>query len=120
MTEDTRTIHRRTEERGIGTYAVGLLYDILRLIERLQMGKEHRQRVTPFRTFWFSFRMHWRNKSYWNGYLAEWHYPPNDVIIHKCGHGWTRRRALRRLGTYLVQSNLSWQEEVEYGNEEVL
>lgn len=120
MHEDTRTDKRRTEEFGIGTYAVGLLYDILRLIERLQMDESHRKRVTPWRSFFFAFKTHWRKKSYWNGYLAEWHYPPADVMIHKCGHGWTRRRALRRMGQYLVQSNLSWQEEVENGKDEVL
>ena len=90
------------------------------MVRRILMGKEFRQRTTPVRTFLFQFKQSWFKKHYWNGYLAEWHYPPANVMIYTCGHGWTKRRALRRFGHYLVQANLSWQEEVENGRDEVL
>lgn len=37
-----------------------------------------------------SMRMgRWRRRSYYNGYLAE-----SSANVPRCGHGWTRRRAL--------------------------
>lgn len=40
-----------------------------------------------------------------NGYLAEIDYPPSALIHNHCGHGWTKRRAARRLGEYLARDN---------------
>lgn len=41
-----------------------------------------------------------RRGSWWNGYLAE----PLDAHLpwYRCGHGWTRRRALRSLDRHLT------------------
>lgn len=90
------------EERGIGTYRVGLLSDIKR------------------RRVWYGLRCYlwpqikrrnWRAvRNYFNGYLAEWHYPPEGFIHGRCGRGWTRKAALRSLGRRIVEQNLSMQE----------
>ena len=40
-----------------------------------------------------------------NGYLAEIDYPPDSLLHLHCGHGWTKRRATRRLGEYLARDN---------------
>lgn len=48
----------------------------------------------------------WRRRSAWNGYLAE----PQDLPLfyfHRCGHGWTRRRALADLNRHLREVNCS-------------
>lgn len=49
----------------------------------------------------------WRAvRNSFNGYLAEWDYPPEGVNHHRCGRGWTKRAALRRLGIHLAFSNV--------------
>lgn len=81
----------------IGTYPVGLLADLKRrrLIHGLR-GYLWRQIK----------RKNWRAvRQYFNGYLAEWHYPPAGVTIHLCGKGWTRRGAIRRLGIHIAKVN---------------
>lgn len=83
---------------GIETYEVGLLLDFRR--GRLRAGLRYLARQVK--------RREWRAvRNYFNGYLAEWHYPPLGVKHYKCGRGWTRRAARRRLGKHLVASNLS-------------
>ena len=85
------------EERGIGTYPVGLLWDI-------QRGRVWRG-ITGY-LIPQAKRREWRSvRNYFNGYLAEWHYCPEGVRHTKCGRGWTRRIALRRLGIHIAESN---------------
>lgn len=84
---------------GIETYPVGLFSDIQR--HRLRYG---------LRTYLLRQirRRNWRAvRNYFNGYLAEWHYPPEGMIIRRCGRGWTRGAALRNLGRRIVEANLS-------------
>lgn len=118
--QDNRDPERRRSEVGIGTYRVGVFHDWARMLQRISYGKEHRQTTKPIRAFLRLLRSNWKSKSYWNGYLAEWHYPPEDMAEPAAGHGWTRRRALRRLGVIIVLNNLSWQEVTENGKDEVL
>lgn len=79
---------------SIDVYPVGLLADLIhhrgarRIIRTL---RERRTRASL--------------RSYLNGYLAEINYPPRDLRHTRCGHGWTQRRALARLGIYLAEDN---------------
>lgn len=91
-----------TDEHGIGTYPVGLLSDIKR--KRVRSGVKNYLLPQVKRRNWRSV------KNYFNGYLAEWHFPPDGFIHGRCGTGWTRKRALRRLGKRVVEQNLSDQE----------
>lgn len=87
-----------SEQTGIETYPVGLLYDL----------KHHRLRNAPRYLRAHLQQRNWRAiRNYFNGYLAEWHNCPEGVRHTKCGRGWTRRAALRRLGAHIVASNLS-------------
>lgn len=83
---------------GIETYPVGLLSDIKR--RRVLRGvKGYLWRRIKDRN--------WRAvRNYFNGYLAEWHYPPEGMKHYKCGRGWTRRAAVRRLGRHIMRENL--------------
>lgn len=96
------------ESSGIETYRVGLFSDIFALrINRVLRRREGAwSQRHPWRWFFASLRRSWRRRSYWNGFLAEWHYCPEGVHHTKCGRGWTRRAALRRLGQHIVSSNL--------------
>lgn len=90
-------------ERGIGTYPVGLLHDI----------KHHTVKRGLNRLLETAKAGHWQEvRNYFNGYLAEWHYPP-EMSMSRCGSGWTRRAAIRRLGKYIVRDNLSEHERVK-------
>lgn len=81
----------------INTYDVGLFRDI-----RLQT---FRRSGIPYLRYQLR-RRNWRAiRSYFNGYLAEWHYPPPGMKWWKCGRGWTRRAALRRLGVHIARAN---------------
>ena len=86
------------DEQGIETYPVGLLSDIKR--KRVRAGIKGYLLYQVKRRNWRAVR------NYFNGYLAEWHYCPEGVRPTKCGQGWTKRAALRRLGKHIVQSNL--------------
>ena len=94
------------EEHGIGTYPVGVMEVILRRGRGWRSSARYLRHQIE--------RRNWRAvRSHFNGYLAEWHYPPNDPsFVHagKCGRGWTRKAALRRLGQNIVAANLSDQE----------
>lgn len=88
-------------EHGIGTYPVGLLHDI----------KNHKVKYGAKMTMKWAWEGNWRAvRNYFNGYLAEWHYPPRELTTNRCGRGWSRRVALRRLGKNIVQDNLSREE----------
>jgi hypothetical protein len=82
---------------GVDVYPVGLLHDL-----RLAWGTV---RHVPSRAGWAlgklgrGFGRGWRNRSYWNGYLAE---PTVEGQWTRCGHGWTRRRALRDLNRHVI------------------
>lgn len=92
------------DEHGIGTYPVGLLAAI-----------KHRQIKSTVPYLLEQARNgNWRAvRNHFNGYLAEWHYPPNEVMHYRCGHGWTRKRALRNFGKHLVECNQSVQEHLK-------
>lgn len=86
------------ERSGISAYPVGALMDWLawRSLPRIA------------RMAWRMYRHGGRRalRNYFNGYLAEWHYPPEGVNHYRCGRGWTKRAAIRRLGVHLAESNL--------------
>ncbi len=87
-----------SETHGIETYAVGLFLDLRR--RSLRGGLRYVARQVK--------RREWRAvRNYFNGYLAEWHYAPEGVIVWRCGRGWTRKAALRSLGKRIVEANLS-------------
>lgn len=96
------------EASGIETYRVGLFADLfaLKINLALRRAEGTDSQRHPWRWFLRSFLRSWRRRSYWNGYLAEWHYCPVGVVHSRCGRGWTRRAALRRLGAHIVGSNL--------------
>lgn len=86
-----------TEKTGIETYPVGLFRDLQQ--HRLRYGIAYLNSRVKARN--------WRAvRNYFNGYLAEWHYPPEGMQHTHCGRGWTRRAALRRLGAHIVAMNL--------------
>lgn len=99
---DNREVGLMTvSERGIGTYPVGLLADL----------KHHKVKQGLGYVVGWVKEGNWRAvRNYFNGYLAEWHYPPEDMIMHCCGRGWTRQTARRRLGKHILNDNLSEQE----------
>ena len=87
-----------TEIHGIETYPVGLLRDLKD--RRLKSGLRYLLHQAR--------RRNWRAvRNCFNGYLAEWSYPPEGLIQHRCGTGWTRKAALRSYGRHLVASNLA-------------
>ena len=48
----------------------------------------------------------WRAvRNSFNGYLAEWDYPPEGVKHYRCGHGRTKNRALHDLGKHIAHAN---------------
>ena len=86
------------EQQGIEVYPVGFLADFKR--KRVRSG------IKNYLLYQIKQR-NWRAvRNYFNGYLAEWHYCPEGVRHTKCGRGWTKRAALRRLGRHIMQSNL--------------
>lgn len=40
--------------------------DYERMIERWKMGKEHRERVQPVRSFFRLIKLQWRQPGYWS------------------------------------------------------
>lgn len=90
------------DERGIEVYPVGLFRDLRTLRSELR----YRSTSKAVKRFWYWFSRSLTRRSYWNGYLAKWHYCPEGVRHTTCGRGWTKRAALRRLRQHIVQSNL--------------
>ena len=84
------------EVRGITTYPVGLLDDIKQ--RRVKSGMER---------LWYRVQdRKWRSvKAYFNGYLAEWGFPPAHIQHQEAGHGWTRQRAIKRLIRNIEREN---------------
>jgi hypothetical protein len=85
------------EESYIEVYPVGLLSDIKR--GKVRYGVKHYLIPQIQRRNWRAVR------NYFNGYLAEWHFPPNESRHTRCGRGWTKRAALRRYGVIIAKAN---------------
>lgn len=87
-----------TDESHISTYSVGLLHDLKTRRKLKHIVGTLRHRIK---------HRNWRGvRNYFNGYLAEWHYPPEGMRHYRCGKGWTRRAALRNLGRHIIASNV--------------
>ena len=96
------------DEYGIGTYPVGVLAALQRVGLRKKLAALRGEWI---RNLAWARAGNWRAvRSSFNGYLAEWHYPPHTVAIRRCGTGWTRRAAIRRLGHHIATANLSARE----------
>lgn len=80
------------DQLAADVYPVGVLSDL----RRARSALRHRGIREAWRTLHYGFRRHWRSRNAWNGYLAE-----VDGISH-CGHGWTRKRALRSLNRIIA------------------
>jgi hypothetical protein len=87
-----------TEQSGIEAYPLGILSDIKR--RRVRYGIRNYLIPQVRGRNWRAVR------NYFNGYLAEWHYPPAGMRHSRCGRGWTKRAAIRRLGIHLAENNL--------------
>lgn len=96
-----------SDSMGIETYPVGLLDDLRRRRLRYGLGTYLLGQIK---------RRNWRAvRSYFNGYLAEWHFAPEGVTLDRSGSGWTRRAALRSLGRHIVEANLSIEGTEDHG-----
>ena len=84
-------------ESYIEVYPVGFFSDIKR--KRLKYGLKHYLLGQVKRRNWRAV------KNYFNGFLAEWHYPPEQSRHTTCGTGWTKKRALHRYGVHIAKSN---------------
>jgi hypothetical protein len=93
--------------KGVNVYPVGALAYLLRIKAALSptpsrlMATLIREGHAPadwrrqhVASALYLIRRHWRRRSTWNGYLAE---PTVDILWTRCGHGWTKGRALRSL-----------------------
>ena len=94
--------HETARNTAISVYPVGMMAMLLSL----------RSAITHRSLGYFTWRWHargfardWRNRNYWNGFLAEVDYPPAGLTHTRCGRGWTRRRAARSLGLQLWKDN---------------
>lgn len=92
-----------TERTTIDIYPVGLLADLKHFRHpatrgRLRRGLSYlRERARD---------RNWRAvRSYFNGYLAEVNYPPEELRHTLCGRGWTKRAAASSLGRRLYADN---------------
>lgn len=93
----------------IDVYAVGVLWDLRTVYRYLRNRRQLRARGVQVgfqvrKHIKYVFRGPWRNikkgkwreaKNCFNGYLAE--PTPFPEGLRRCGSGWTRKRALRRL-----------------------
>ena len=89
------------ENTAISVYPVGFMVTLL----SLRAAILHRPAVFVWRFHLRTFRQMWRNRNYWNGFLAEVDYPPAGLTHTMCGRGWTRRAAARSLGLRLWKDN---------------
>ena len=76
---------------GVDVYRVGALHDLWHLYRMVRVG-QFRQAATKARWLWRRRQALLARRSYWNGFLAE-----TDSRVPRCGHGWTRKRALASL-----------------------
>lgn len=81
-------------ENQITVYPVGLFSDLKR--KRLRSGLRYLKHQVGKRN-WNALG------NYFNGYLAEVQY--SSMLHYRCGHGWTKRRALSDLGRHLGEVN---------------
>ena len=95
----------------ISVYPVGALYNIqtaYRAVTTMWRWDLARTEFRDLRRYTLT-RLRERNwralKNEFNGYLAEIDYPCDHLAFRTCGHGWTKRRAARRLGEYLTRDN---------------
>lgn len=85
------------KQSGIEAYPVGLLAN----------WKQRRLKRSYTYLKYQIKEKNWRAvRNHFNGYLAEWHYPPEEMKHYKCGRGWTKKKAIKRLGIHLAKSNL--------------
>lgn len=94
-----------TDPTEIEVYPVGVLLDLRNLRRKLRHPGHGMTRWRELRAAARWFRRSWRRRSYWNGYLAEVHYPPAGLTHRRAGRGWTRRAAARSLGLRLWEDN---------------
>lgn len=85
-----------SETSGISIYPVGVL-----------AAWKHRRLRSHYGYLKAQVRaQNWREvRNAFNGYLAEWDYPPEGVKHYRCGRGWTKRAALNDLGKHLAKAN---------------
>lgn len=85
---------------NVDLYAVGLLANLRMLKAYFKTGVD---RKWVRHHFWYSLRHNWRRKNFYNGWMAE----PKDSSIpfKRCGTGWTRARAIRRLGSEISRAS---------------
>jgi len=83
-------------------YAVGVLAD-LRQFRDNRLALPLGRRLKTLRYSFFRLGTLTR-RSAWNGFLAE----PRDMTgLRRCGHGWTRHRALRDLERHIHECHVS-------------
>lgn len=97
-------------ETQIGVYPVGAFSaakDIRRMIKQRAYRNAWRRAKGEARSLRRRIEDgNWRILRKWfNGYLAEIDYPPVGLRHMTCGHGWTKKRAARKLGEYLWRDN---------------
>jgi hypothetical protein len=88
----------------VDVYPVGFMFDILYYYRAF---KHKGIRLMPSLKRIFRAEVLFR-KSYWNGFLAEpYNFPAG---LRTCGHGWTKKRAMKKLNYYSKTRNVG----VEY------
>lgn len=83
----------------VNIYPVGILFDLKQAKAAIRGGRWDLA-IRHIKHIYKS-----RNRNALNGYLAEIDYPPESLWHLTCGHGWTKRRAARKLGEYLARDN---------------
>lgn len=85
------------ETSGISIYPVGVL-----------AAWKHRRLRNQYRYLKAQVKKrNWRSiRNSFNGYLAEWDYPPEGMNYYRCGRGWTKKATLNDLGKHLAQVNI--------------
>ncbi len=81
---------------GVDVYPVGVLSDLRHAYGALRY-KGIREAWSLLR---YRMKRSWHRRNAWNGFLAE-----AEGLPH-CGHGWTRKRALRSLDR--IEATLHW------------
>ncbi len=91
---------------NVDVYPVGLLDDLLRLVTVLPTERGRTAKYAIKRIVRSSSRaIKYRKFSYFNGFLAEPTQYPESLRWTRCGHAWTRRRALADLHRHLEEMN---------------